>query len=64
MTKQNSTSQPLKEKHQGLSMHENIGYWCDCCCCEAEDRWRELADDFGVDLSDYEKHPKPPGDAV
>ena len=46
---------PMREKHQGLSMHENIGYWCDCCCCEAEDRWRDLSDHFDIDLSDYEQ---------
>lgn len=40
---------------KSLSMHENVGYWCDVCCCEAEDRWRDLAEQFDIDLSDYEK---------
>ena len=37
------------------SMHDGIAVWCDCCSCEAEPYWRELADELGVDLgSDYE----------
>lgn len=62
MTDKTTQTQPMREKQQGLSMHDNIGYWCDCCCCEAEDRWRNLADDFDVDLSDYETRPRPPVD--
>lgn len=27
-----------------LSMHEDVPIWCDCCSCEAEPRWQELAD--------------------
>lgn len=36
-------------------MHEGIGIWADCCSCEAEPYWRELADDMGVDLNEYEE---------
>jgi hypothetical protein len=36
------------------NMHEGIGVWCDCCSCEAEPYWAELADEMGVNLSDYE----------
>lgn len=41
------------------NMHEGIGVWCDCCSCEAEPYWAELADEMGVDLSDYEDEYKP-----
>lgn len=43
------------------NMHEGIGIWCDCCSCEAEPYWAELADEMGIDLSDYEDEAKPPG---
>lgn len=42
------------------NMHEGIGVWCDCCSCEAEPYWAELAEEMGVDLSDYEDEYKPP----
>jgi len=35
-------------------MHEGIALWCDCCSCEAEPRWVEVAAELGIDLSDYE----------
>lgn len=36
-------------------MHEGIGAWCDCCSCEAEPYWAEVAEELGIDLgSDYE----------
>lgn len=38
-----------------LSMHDGIGVWCDCCSCEAEERWAALAEEMGIDLSDYEE---------
>jgi hypothetical protein len=38
-----------------ISMHEGIGVWCDCCSCEAEPYWVEIAQEMGMDLSsDYE----------
>jgi len=36
------------------SMHDRVASWCDCCPCEPEDRWAELADEMGVDLSDHD----------
>lgn len=45
-----------------VNMHEGIGVWCDCCSCEAEPYWAELADEMGVDLSDYGDEAKQPGE--
>ncbi|UXI02515.1 hypothetical protein [Photobacterium sp. TY1-4] len=39
---------------QRMSMHEGIAPWCDCCVCEAEPYWAEVAEELGIDLSDYE----------
>lgn len=36
-------------------MHEGIGDWCDCCSCEAEPRWEKVAEEFEIDLGDYEE---------
>jgi hypothetical protein len=39
-------------------MHEGIAVWCDCCSCEIEPYWAEVAAELGVDLgSDYEDDP-------
>jgi hypothetical protein len=35
-------------------MHEGIAVWADCCSCEAEPYWRELAEEMGVDLDEYD----------
>jgi hypothetical protein len=44
-----------KGGRRSLSMHEGIGVWCDCCSCEAEPYWVEIAREMGMDLgSDYE----------
>lgn len=45
-------SKPAKRK--SLSMHEGKAIWCDCCSCEAEERWAALAEEMGIDLSDEE----------
>lgn len=38
------------------SMHEGIAVWCDCCSCEIEPYWAEVAAEMGVDLgSNYEE---------
>jgi len=37
-----------------MSMHEGIAPWCDCCVCEAEPYWVEVAEELGINLSDYE----------
>ena len=36
------------------TMHDHIGYWCDCCSCEAEPQWQEVAEKLGIDLSGRE----------
>lgn len=52
-----SATPPNRKKR--VNMHEGIGVWCDCCSCEAEPYWAELADEMGVNLSDYEDEYKP-----
>ena len=49
-----SSPAPGKNKKKHISMHEGIGAWADCCSCEAEPYWRELADEMGVDFNEYE----------
>ncbi|SCZ64108.1 hypothetical protein [Thiohalomonas denitrificans] len=47
--------QTKPRKRKSLSMHEGIAYWCDCCPCEAEERWVEVGKELGIDMkSDYE----------
>lgn len=42
-------------KKKRISMHDGIAVWCDCCSCEAEPYWVEIAEEMGIDLgSDYE----------
>jgi hypothetical protein len=36
------------------SMHDGIAVWCDCCSCEMEPYWAEVAREMGVEFSDYE----------
>ncbi|NNF96306.1 MAG: hypothetical protein HKM94_05195 [Halobacteria archaeon] len=44
------------KRKKSISMHDGIAVWCDCCSCEAEPYWAELAEEMGVDLgSDYEE---------
>jgi len=45
-------TQPPADKPR--SMHDRVASWCDCCTCEAEPRWAALADQLGIDMSDYE----------
>ena len=35
---------PPKRK-KGLSMHEDVPVWYDCCSCEAEPYWVEIGED-------------------
>lgn len=55
------TSQPSakgsdKKMKKSISMHDGIAVWCDCCSCEVEPYWAELAEEMGMDLgSDYEE---------
>ncbi len=41
--------------NERLSMHEGIAPWCDCCVCEAEPYWTDVAKEMGINLSDYEE---------
>ena len=41
-------------RRKSLSMHEGKAVWCDCCSCEAEERWAEVGREMGIDLSDEE----------
>ena len=48
-------SRPDGGRKKSPSMHEGIAVWCDCCSCEAEPYWVEIAQEMGIDLgSDYE----------
>lgn len=48
---------PIEAKRRrSLSMHDGIAVWCDCCSCEAEPYWVEIAAQMGLELgSDYEE---------
>lgn len=47
-----STGRP---RARSMSMHDGIAVWCDCCSCEAEPYWVEIAAEMGIDPgSDYE----------
>lgn len=37
------------------SMHAGIAVWCDCCSCEMEPYWEEVARESGVVSRDYEE---------
>lgn len=43
-----------RQKTASKSMHEGIAVWCDCCSCEMEPYWAEVAREMGVEFSDYE----------
>jgi hypothetical protein len=43
------------KRRKGISMHEGIAVWCDCCPCEAEPYWVEVGKEMGIDFSDYEE---------
>jgi hypothetical protein len=49
---------PFPRPGRPISMHEGIAVWCDCCSCEIEPYWAEVAAEMGVALgSDYEDEP-------
>ena len=53
---QPTTKHSDRKKKKGLSMHDDVAVWCDCCSCEAEPYWSELAEEMGMDLgSDYDE---------
>ena len=45
-----SASRPAAGAAKSVSMHEDVPVWHDCCCCEAEPRWIEIAPELGIDL--------------
>ncbi len=50
---------PQGARRRSPSMHEGIAVWCDCCSCEAEPYWVEIAKEMGLELgSDYEDEPR------
>ena len=50
---------PHGARRRSPSMHEGIAVWCDCCSCEAEPYWVEIAKEMGLELgSDYEDEPR------
>ncbi len=50
-----STAPAKQPAQKRASMHDGIAAWCDCCSCEAEPYWVEVAEELGIDLgSDYE----------
>ncbi|MCU0834919.1 MAG: hypothetical protein MUC77_10905 [Chromatiaceae bacterium] len=52
-------------RRRSISMHEGIAVWCDCCSCEAEPYWVEIAEEMGLDLgSDYEDTEADDGDGA
>jgi len=40
------------KKRKSLSMHDGIAVWCDCCSCEMEPYWAEVAKEMGIDVTD------------
>ena len=48
------TEKVLVAPQDKMSMHEGIANWCDCCVCEAEPYWMDVADEMGINMSDYE----------
>lgn len=54
-TSDGPTPSPEPKRRRSISMHDGIAVWCDCCSCEAEPYWVEIAAEMGMDLgSDYE----------
>jgi hypothetical protein len=48
-----SRPNPLPSKDhrkKSINMHEGIAVWCDCCSCEAEPYWVEIASEMGMEL--------------
>ncbi|RCX31768.1 hypothetical protein DFQ59_102115 [Thioalbus denitrificans] len=49
------TSASRGRGRKSKSMHDGVAVWCDCCSCEAEPYWAELAEEMGIELyNDYE----------
>ncbi|MCW8327776.1 hypothetical protein MD588_03065 [Photobacterium sp. SDRW27] len=43
------------DRNQRMSMHEGVAPWCDCCVCEAEPYWADVAEEMGISLSNFEE---------
>ncbi len=58
-TPDKTATPPARKKR--ANMHEGIAVWADCCSCEMEPYWAELAEEMGMSFSDYEDEeaPKP-----
>jgi hypothetical protein len=39
-----------------ISMHDNVEVWEDCCVCEPEPRWRELAEELEREQATRDSH--------
>lgn len=50
-----SQKKELNTVKKRSNMHEGIADWCDCCSCEPEERWVEVAEKMGIDLNDYQE---------
>ena len=56
MSKRTAVASAENRRKKSKSMHDGIAVWCDCCSCEAEPYWVEIAKEMGIDLgSDYEE---------
>ena len=45
-----SADAPLTRAAKPISMHDDVPLWHDCCCCEAEPRWIDVAPELSIDL--------------
>lgn len=52
--KPENRGQANQADQKSMSMHEGIANWCDTCVCEAEPYWVEVAEEMGINMSDYE----------
>ncbi len=50
----NPCQQPQESVEKKISMHDGVADWCDVCVCEAEPYWKAVADEMGINMSDYE----------
>lgn len=47
------------EKRKPANMHEDIPVWHDCCSCEAEPYWVEIAEQMDLDQEEAGKTDTP-----
>lgn len=41
-------------KKPRVNMHDGVADWCDCCVCEPEEIWEQVAEEMQINLSDHE----------